>query len=302
MIKVNIKLDYLTSLLVSFHILHAPTELNRRYNPEIFQRFEKDVDKKVKKKYIGFVSDQFKELNIKVFEEKTDEFKRYLFFPEYDSLEAFLNGEGKKITPKWLVKPLHKFDIKFKQYWEEAKQELEGLVQERLKIVNKHIDKIYSLSEKFSHEKLYRPGEIEIRIVDGMSPSSFAAKKDKINYILMQAKNFKDEKAFLGTLIHITAPHHMAGRYRNLQKEVLGVFIFSVQEGFAKLFVDRVRDNILTEKSKPIKLFGLERTYEVYEKNWNKLANMSFGEWYKMCLVEIKEKFKKEIEEKKNCY
>jgi hypothetical protein len=285
MIEVSLKPDKLTSLLVCYHILCAPTERNTNYNPDVFEKLNSSLTNQEKDDYLTFLSI--------VAPNDTDGFRTQLFFPKYITLDEFLNGNEARNVSKEIRASIKEFEKSFNSYWENIEEEFNIIKECRLKLAKEHITQIYELQERLTGETgIPRPSHLEIRIVEGLSPSSFGNKDHHpLHYTIEQKRNYLDEGAFLRTIIHESNIHNIARLSANFHKQIFGRWIYEVEEGFVKTMTAKIYTQLT---GNPIDYGGskgtLEESGEIFNANWDRL-NGNFKPWYEDRLFEIKDKF-----------
>jgi|GEM_PF-3764182 len=285
MIEVSLKPDKPTSLLVCYHILCAPTERNTKHNPDVFEKLDSSLTNQEKDDYLTFLSI--------VAPNNTDRFRNHLFFPKYNTLDEFLNGTETRNIPKEIRESVKGFEKSFNSYWENVEKEINPLMEDRLKLVKKYITQIYELQEQLTGEtEIPRPDFLEIRIVEGLSPSSFGNKDHHpLHYIIQQKRNYLDEGAFLRTIIHESNIHNIARLSANFHKQIFRRWIYEVEEGFVKTMTAKIYTQLT---GNPTDYGGskgtLEESGEIFNANWDRL-NGNFKPWYEDRLFEIKDKF-----------
>lgn len=282
MIKVTIKPDYLTSLLVSYHILNAPTEMNKRFNSGVFENLQ--VSQEEREQYLSFLT------TIGFDSKDTDEFRFSIFYPEVSTLDDFLSNIAKS-TPQSVKDNLRAFDIRFRKYFNSVEEKIDPIIEQSKKEMEEAADSVYDIAESMTGIRLKRPKEIELRIVEGLSPSSFARVKSDKLCIIEQTRNFVHEGEYMRTLIHEAVGHFPQFEFKHLYNEVFGEFIYEFEEGFAKFFTAKIAERIFNRAVDSYCSKGGEKlACSIFEKNWGSLTPGNFEGWYKNCLVEIKEK------------
>ena len=161
MTKIKLELDKLTSLLVSYHILCAPTELNKEYNPDIFKNLAVTPEER------GLYLTNLLSKGITL--DKTDAARYGLFLPEFKDLESYLSSDK---IPEKIKDNLRAFENRFDPYFETVKQKVSPLLEKRQEESESVIDKIYKTSQELTGVEIEKPSELEIRIVEGIAPSS----------------------------------------------------------------------------------------------------------------------------------
>ncbi len=283
MIKVKLELDKLTSMLVSHHILCIPTDMTRNCNQDVFDNLT--VTPEEKEKYLNYILSRGIPLD------KTDWFRLSLFSPADKNLDDFLKDDKKEI-PEELKKNIISFQQRFEQYFEKVKAKVDPLIQSRTQYSEEMIDKVYESAKELSGVYIEKPKELEVRIVEGLSPSSMGV--GGINgkkYIIEQAINFLSKgNWYLLSLIHEAVAHQTAKNSRKYLQEKFGGYVYDIEEGFAKLFTKKIAEKILNcEVIHPTR-DGLENlSYDAFNKNWDSLNENNFENWYQKCLTEIKD-------------
>jgi hypothetical protein len=291
MTKITIKPDFLTSVLVTYHIMCAPTSLTRRFNGHLYERFENEISPEERGRYVSFLIE-----NVCSVDQMYD-MRNGIFFPDYRDCQSFLKSgipnSGKTIPiPKAIGYSVLNFQERFRQYWEKAEEEIEGLIPKHLDTLEENHGRIYEIvSNEIPSEIISKPQNIEMRVVDGLSPSSYARERYGIYYIVEQLERFRENDAMLNTFVHELIPHRLAKPYRDLQKSVFGRYVYEFEEGFAKLLAHKVTKIILPcARSFLPHPMSLEGAFYLFEDRWPLLRQMSFFQWYEMCLKEIREK------------
>jgi hypothetical protein len=286
--SVTIELDYLTSLLVSYHILCAPTEMNQKYNQEIFEELSSVISEEESEEYIEFLESQ----NFP--SEKTDRYRSWLFFPNYDELNGLLQNNQKHRFSKEIVDSIKQFEPNYKRYWNVVISKLAPTMEKKRKELKGHVSRIYNLAEQKTGETIEKEKDIEIRVVHGLSPSSFVTTRKGKRYRVIQSQNYMEDTTenneYLLNFVHELVPHVVAQKYKHLHEEIFGKWIYKIEEGFVKLMTRKICEELIGELITKRYGGGLEASYNIFERNWNQL-NGNFGEWYKKCLLEIKREF-----------
>lgn len=266
---INMELDELSSLLVSYHILCAPTELNKTYNPDVFQNFA--VSSEQKERHSSFL----KSKNIS--SENTDYFRRKLVFPERHSLDELFLYQN---IPEGIKTDLRTFETEFKPYMEKVKKELGPAIANKTREGNDVIDKIYDISEQLTGIKVEKPEKVNIRIVEGMAPSSGFHPVNENIYIVMQKRNVLDttNHAFLTSLIHESVGHQTA---QSADSSVQ----YTTEEVFVKLFTKKIAEQIVGAAVDYCTGRGIDKIkFDKFNENWSSLNSTNFRSWYKNCL------------------
>ena len=287
MVEIKIELDNLTSMLVSYHILCAPTEINKRYNQDIFNNLQ--VTSEERGYYLSYLLSKGIQLD------KTDCIRTTLFYPEYKSLDDFFANPKKEI-PEKIRKDILAFKTRFLPYLEKIREKINPLVELRIEESNKFIDKIYDLAQELSSVNIERPKELEVRIVEGIAPSSMGTNIiDGKGYIIEQTRNFlSKENSYLLTLIHEAVAHQTANDSRKYLREKFGRHVYDIEEGFAKLFSKKIAEKILSWDAEYSTQEGIQTlAYNTFNKNWDSLKGNDFENWYQKCLTEIKDESQK---------
>ncbi len=280
MVKIILKLDKLTSLLVSYHILSAPSELSKKYNPEIFKNLK--ISPKEKRLYKKWLS-------TKISLEKSDSFKQYLFIPLAKNLNFCFSKL--EIENKGLVKSIKDFQKPFFKYLKIVGTKINSSISARNKESQRIINKVYNYAFKFSGVKIEIPKLIEVRIIEGISPMSVGTSvTNGVGYVAMQVSNLLSEgDSYLLSLIHETVAHKIARPSRDHFGKIFGRYIYDLEEGFAKLFSRKIAEEILNrEVYYPAGKGVQEISYKIFEKNWKLLNGKNFDSWFGKCLSEIK--------------
>jgi hypothetical protein len=287
--SVNVELDYLTSLLVSYHILCAPTEMNQKYNSDIFEELGGVITEREKEVYFSFLQEEgFSGSN-------SDMFRQKLFVPEYNTLDELFESNRLDMIPKKVKDRIRRFNPQFNAYWNQKLKDIEVVLEKRKKEFPRYIEKAYETSERLTGEKLDREN-IKVRVIEGTAPNSFTRTIEGDKYIAAQRRNIvreKDDYALIA-LIHEAIPHMIGERYRMLHEEIFGEWTYRIEEGFAKLFSRKVAEEILGRKARAVKPSNrIERmSYDIFSEEWNRLDG-NFAEWYKINLYKINERLSK---------
>lgn len=280
MININLKLDQLTSILMSYHILCAPTTFNRRYNPEIFNSLS--VSSEERGNYLTYWISQGVTLD------KTDSIRTGLFFPESEFLDDLFEQYGKE-WPSEVKNDLRNFESRFNPYFEKVRVKVNPLIPSRKQEAQNFIDAIYDSAQEFTGVIIERPRELEIRVVEGFAPSSMGTEiKNGKAYIVGQTRNFLSEgEGYLISLIHESVAHQTVDDSRKLLEKIFGKYIYDVEEGFAKLFTKKIGEKILNRELRYGASGGLQSiAYDTFNQNWNSLSGNNFSLWYEKCLEE----------------
>ncbi len=292
--EITIRSNFLTSALVTYHIMCAPTTSSREYNKHLYEKFESGITPEDRGYYLSFL------IKSGVNTDKFGNVRYDIFFPGHDCVESLFNQSGKKIRYHKTSAPILEkvvdsmltFLGRFRPYWKEVEKEINDLIPRNMAVLEENFDRIFTIaSEEIPSEEIRPPEKVEVWVVEGLSPSSFGKDRADLHYVIEQLRTFRRPDAFLNTFVHETVPHRIAKKYGSLQEAVLGWKIYDIEEGFAKLMSDKITKKILPDaKIYPPEPMSWEGSYYLYEKNWPLLQNMPFSEWYKMCLEEIKEK------------
>lgn len=280
-IKVKLKFDYLNSLLICYHILNRPTKNIEKNNPSVFKNLKTTILQKISYRRYLHHQKVSSDWSISLYRTK-------LFSPELKTINQF--AEKRKLSQR-ITKALLKFEPKFKIYFDSLKKELTPIIKMRKRETEKYIDSIYKNAVKITGVKIEIPKIIDIRVIEGMSPSSFGVSVGNTRYIISQKNNImnKNINIYLLSLIHESISHEIAKQFRSYIIELFGKHIYEVEEGFAKIFALKVFNLILNCESNYYITPGLEtKSANIYLKNWHKLTNKNFAKWYYNCLKEIK--------------
>jgi hypothetical protein len=156
------------------------------------------------------------------------------------------------------------------------------------------VDLIYEYAKRITGVKLSLPNIVDLRIIEGMSPHSFADRRANIQYIVLQVKHTERtyNDGFYISLTHELVSHYVLKDFQEYYITIFSNKKYEYEEGFAKLFAKKVYESILNSEIRyyPGYVRGVELSYyKIYEKNWHKLTNKNFAKWYLDCLKEIKE-------------
>lgn len=285
MVSIQIKFDELTSMLHSYHILCAPTSLNRQYNPDVFKRL--DVSPGERGRYLSYWISQGVTLD------KMDSVRSQLFYPEAKSIHDIFSD----MPDCWASVIRHNlsgFQQKFTEYFKNLSDKLIPLMHARQVETEKVIDTIYNIAQEYTGVEIERPKDLEIRVVEGSAPSSQGTDvRNGKGYVMEQVRHFQNtsENSYLHTLIHETVAHQTADACRHFDKDVFGKYVYAVEEGFAKLFTNKIAEKVVGRPSDYISHGGLEEVaYTTFENNWDSLNGKNFESWYKHCLAQVRQK------------
>lgn len=282
MVKIQLELDRLTSMLASYHILCAPTSINKQYNPAVFSNLI--VTPEERGHYLTYL------LSKGVTLDRTDSVRTSFFFPESRTLDDFFETYGKEV-PDEVKNNLKSFETRFDSYLEKVRANVGPLIQSRSRESQEMIGTIYNLAQEFTGVSIERPEELEVRIVEGLAPSSRGSEvRNGRGYIVEQTRNFLSTgDSYLLTLIHEAVAHQTADDSRKYMQETFGGYVYDVEEGFAKLFSRKIAERILGREVNYGTEDGLQRlAYDTFNRNWGSLNGTNFGSWYDRCLTEIK--------------
>lgn len=303
--EVTMRLDYVNSLLLTYHIICAPTEMSRKYNEHLYEAFESAIPEEDKKKYLEFLRSAFCTTDM-----DKDKFKTYIFHPEYEDIKSYFFGKREKydyredITEE-MMKSWLAFEKHFKPYWRISEEWLNGYFAPNKKIVEKYRRMIFDIAVKLlPGTRILMPPKIEVRVVEGIAPRWFVWLGGGVRYIIVDTYTFGNPIALLEAIIHETVAHlSVKKKIRTLQEKVLHEYVYSIEEGFAHLFTDKIIDELPLEgknlkiwkearerKTQYMERSGFKGTYHLYDEKWQLLKKMTFPEWYEMCLQEIKKK------------
>jgi hypothetical protein len=281
MVEIKIELDKVTSLLQSYHILCAPTDLNQHYNPDIFKNLK--VSEEEKKEYQKFLTSKG------VKPGQTDSIRHALFFPECKNLDEMLSTYGKEL-PENVKKNLKAFETKFNSYLDKVKEKVNPLIESRHKESKNIIDNVYESAKELTGVSIEKPNELKVHIVEGLAPTSMGSDiKEGKAYIVQQTRNFMSpENSYLLTLIHESVAHQTVDAPRKEVRALFGQHAYDVEEGYAKLLTRKIGEKLLGRKLDYGAQEGLQGlAYNIFEKNWNSMNRNNFNSWYKKCLNEI---------------
>lgn len=282
MVNAKLELDRLTSLLAAHHILCAPTKRNREYNPDVFRNLR--VPSEIAGSYVGYL------LSKGVTLDETDSVRPKLFFPDVKDLEGYLNSHGKDL-PDSVKSNLSKFKWGFDRYFDIVRKDVDPLIEVREKEPKEVIDSVYDTAVEMTGVEIERPEVLEVRIVAGLAPHSIGSVvRDGKGYVAMQARNFLNMEgdSYLLSLIHEAVAHQVVMDLRQAHNKVFGRFVYDVEEGFAKLFTRKIAERVLGREVDYRSDMGTERAaYEVFERNWDRLKEKDFSEWYKDCVQDV---------------
>ncbi|MBW2966704.1 hypothetical protein KY342_06395 [Candidatus Woesearchaeota archaeon] len=280
MVNIKLELDYLASLLVTYHTLNAPTKENKDNNSDIFKRLQ--VSPEERGHYLTYLLSQGVTLD------KTDSIITNLFFPDVKDLEAYLSSYGKDL-PNAVKNNLRAFESRFNKYFKTLKQYMEHLIKIKKKESKKIMDSIYDTADEIINSQIKRPAELEVRVVEGLAPISIET-KDKKAYVIMQLRDFLSLTAedYLITLIHESVAHKIVKDFKHYYKGILEGYAYQIEEGFAKLFTEKIGKKILNKSVDYSIQPGTENlAYKVFNRNWERLKEKNFADWYKYCLIDI---------------
>jgi hypothetical protein len=282
MIDVSIDFDYLTSLLISHHVINAPSQLTAMFNPELLKRLE--VIPNDRANYLSFWRGQGYR------EDQMDNVRTQLFKPEASNLEEYLSLQSS--WPDELRVSLRRFDSRFKPYSEEVKQRIDDKIGERLFQTQEIADKVYDVAQRLIGFEMKKPGKLDIRVIEGYAPSGQGYESEGIDYVLVNSKNFleSDDIGYYLTLIHEMVGHAPCADTFDYHSEIFGQYEYEVEEGFAKAFTQKVADEVLEQKLPNYPSGGLETlAFHIFNKNWHSLKYQGFRQWYKDCMYEIRQ-------------
>jgi hypothetical protein len=279
MVNVKLELDKLTSLLATYHILCAPTKRNMEYNPDVFSNL--NVPFEIAGDYVGYLLSRGVRLD------ETDSVRPQLFFPDVKDLAGYLDSHGKDL-PDNVKSNLREFELSFDRYFKVVKGKVEPLIEVREEESAEVIDSVYDAAVEMTGVDIERPEVLEVRVVEGLAPHSIGSVvKDKKGYVVMQTRNFMNMEgdSYLLSLIHEAVAHQAVMDLRQCHNKVFGRFVYQIEEGFAKLFTRKIAEKVLGREVDYRSQIGTERTaYEVCERNWDRLKERGFSEWYKDCV------------------
>lgn len=211
-----------------------------------------------------------------------------LFSPELKTIKTYCKI---KKVPKIIQTDFLLFEKQFKPYFVKLKPKLDSFIKFKNQNLSKLILTIYSSAIKLTKKQIRIFKTIDIRVLEGISPSSFAQELNNTQFVIEQVRNVITEKGFEMTLVHELVCHQMVKEYRIYYKELFGKHIYEIEEGFAKFFAKRVFEDIFKEKviMKKYNIIPSELPYyKIYEQNWHLLKDQDFKTWYLNCLKEIK--------------
>ena len=284
MIKVKIEFDYLSSLLSSYHILCAPTEMNKKYNQEIFKTFSVSIEEQ--ERYLTFLQ------SLKVNLDDTDSVRWRLFFEGNKTLDELLNKNQKIIVSDKVQNNIKAFEKQFNPYFDTIKKSVEPFVPQKIKEIESSIENIYDTAYKFTGICIPRPWELIYRIVEGAEPQAKGSDiTDGKGYVFAPPSDVVSHK--ITTLIHECVGHQTVDHLRKNMEEIFGSHIYEYEEGFVKLFSREIAKVILKQYVNYGPSGELETlSFRTFEKNLYPQKG-KFNEWYISCLKEINAEYKK---------
>ena len=282
MIKVKFKLDYLNSLLVSYYILCLSSKDYLDCNLKLYSNFKISKIQSIRYldyiKSLGFVSNKEQSM-----------YRLNLFSPELKTIKKYC--KVRKI-PKAIENDLLSFEKQFKPYFLKLKNKLDPIIKLKKQNLSKLILTIYNSAINLTKKQIRVFKTIDIRVLEGISPSSFAKDYNDIQFIIEQVRNLSiSNKFFEMTLIHELICHQIVKEYRVYYNDLFGKHIYEMEEGFAKLFAKKVFEDVFKENVNMNYYFipSSELSYyKIYDKNWDLLKTQDFKTWYLNCLKEIK--------------
>jgi hypothetical protein len=285
MAEISVVPDFLTSTLVTYHILNAPTKISRRYSAHLYRLFEDGINPMERSEYLSFLASNGIDPG------QFDEMRCRIFSPKMRDLADFSTGSPLPM-PDAVMGSIIAFQERFMPYWSEVERDMLDLAPGKLKLMKNNFDRIYDLAlDEIPGERARRPERVEVRLVEGMSPSSHGSHSGDMFYIVEQAYNFRSNEISFNTFVHELIPHDIASKYRFVQEELFGRYDYELEEGFVKAMTNKIVGRILpSAKGELVSRFGQQGSYHLYLKNWPMLKRMQFPDWYRMCLKEIKER------------
>lgn len=280
MVEIEISPDRISSLIASYHILCAPSSRAMEYNPRLFN--DLNVSQEEKKIYLDYFASKG------VPSEDLDKIRLKLLPPRLDTLKDFFDFAGNKL-PSNIANNLEKFESRFNPYFSGVMQSVEPFILVRKKQSEDLIYSIYGIAQKFSGVAIPQPDNLDIRIVEGISPSSQGSQLvDGKQYIIHQVRNLMSEDFHMNTLVHETIGHHTVNPLRKKFASSFKDYCYSYEEGFVKLFTTKVMEGILNRPFPKVVPVGREElSYNSFSKNWDLLDGTNFESWYLKCLNEI---------------
>jgi len=276
MVEVDLILDRFNSEINCYHILCSPTELSRRYNPRVYANLS--VTSQERDDYCVFLFDG---------KLKPDQLRVNLATPAKD-LDSFCSLVGLYVPPE-ISANFAEFQARFGGYFEGVKRQFEPLMQERLGKTKELIERIYQLSKVETGVSVPIPERLEMRVVEGMSPSSYGRTFNEVFYVFEQMRNYLDEVGFFSTLVHECVGHQTASCGRRFHQEFFGGYMYNFEEGFVKVLTRRIIESLFGKSQGGPSGPDQELAFKVFEESWPDLKKLGFLEWYKRGLIRIRD-------------
>lgn len=292
MTKVTIKLDYVASLLVSYHILCCPTERDIKFNSGIFRNLTVSPDERAR--YLALLQDQG------IMQGDYEQVKENYRQINCSSLDEVIQKYCKD-TPTNVVDDLRNFEPRFMQYMRSIEPSASTIAQAEAFVLG-IIDSIYSLSKEFTTVDVKKPSELEIRLLEGISPNDSGGNvingKTTHRYQLRNLIGFGQTDSFLNILIHECVGHKTVRSLRSFYDDIFGNWIYHVEEGYVKVLTTKISETIQGKPThhKPIGYdsgIGSNQSevisFDVFNAMWqDPLRTQDFAAWYRKGLVEVK--------------
>lgn len=286
MVGVNVALDYPSSAIISYHILCAPTSLTLKHNPELYDAFDDEITLDEKHEYLEMFGDLTRQ-NI-------HNMRTRFFSPDnahrnfMDVIEKLNYGDS--------AASIIRFEDMFKDYWDKLALELNPLVPEREELYFLLADEIYDIAHDLTGIEVKKPSDVGVRVVEGLSPTSFAQKRGDTEYVVQQSRQFKSDTGHMSTFIHELVPHKLLGQFRNLHKNYFGDYKYEFEEGVVKSLTNVIGQRLYRDDtidfSKPPRDKNERIAFDIAERKKEQL-NGNVYIWYDECLSDIASEVKK---------
>ncbi|MGV8162555.1 MAG: hypothetical protein ACP5N2_04460 [Candidatus Nanoarchaeia archaeon] len=286
--NITIEPHDLLSLVISYHILCAPTEINTKRNQHLFKNLQVSQDEK--ETYTKLVLSQLPNVN-------TDDFKPKFIscFNDAKDINDILKAFSDDALLPLFRKNIEEFEAKFKVYFEPIKGKIKLISPQRTQETNENIDTIYDAAMNLTGVEIERPKELYIKIVEGLRPSSLGSPAINGKGNIFTSPYNLNKNWYWNILIHETIAHQTSICARLEHNELFGKYFYEADEGFAYAITQKVIESSslgvnpnYTNRQDPI-----IQSYNIFMKNWDKLNNNkhnnNFIEWYRDCLLEFKQ-------------
>ncbi len=272
--------DYPTSVLASFHTLHAPTEEGRLYNKRLFEQMEGSLARGDARLYRSFLR------MVGINKQGREAFKRMLFLPEKNDLNNIVESLMSDIPRNALKESILGFGVWFRAYWTGLTEELNPAMAGFIRASVEGIDRIFEETQALTGEKIEQPDNISIRFVEGLGRNFFSKRQEGGGIYLAEPVSCLEEDfpaRALYALVNETAPRMIAERYYATAEEFLPEKADEVTDCLARAIAGKVYRNVFKGTDVVPKEFRGVGDRAI-EEDTEKLPSQDFERWYRGCL------------------